>query len=211
MGRWRVPPSWQKFLNDRLSNFLPLHLSNLDFESEKHQNCWFRGAIIFVMGVRMVRNLCLSDFGLIRKKKVFYHTKVVRHLPSPLWVDFHLSKSKKSPFVVFDSVNVAFSEVFFVLVGDPPVNKHCCQQQINQNRPIWWAHPKICNIWPPKLSNPKSILLPSRKLRETLHVSVISRIKIFQTNQKNWKEISWGTFVKKIFEGRGPPMSPIPT
>ena len=55
------------------------------------------------------------------------------------------------------------------------------------------------------------ILLPSCKLPETLHVSAISRIKIFQTNQRKWNDFYLNTFIKKLFEGRVPLISSILT
>ena len=101
LGCWRVPPKYQKFLNHHLSDFLALHLSKLDFEFEKLQNCLFRGAIFFVMGVRLVRNFFLSDFGLIRGKKFFTNPKLCGTSPA-LWESILTTQDRKiSIFQIF--------------------------------------------------------------------------------------------------------------
>ena len=109
LGCQRVPPIYQKFLNHHLSDFLALHLSKLDFESEKLQNCRFRGAIFFVMGVRLVRNFFLSDFGLIRGKKFFTNPKLCGTSLALYESIFTIQNRKLSIFLIFQRKFLIFS------------------------------------------------------------------------------------------------------
>ena len=109
LGYWRAPKKCQKFLYHHLSDFLALHLSKLDFESEKLQNCRFRGAIFFVMEVRLVRNFFLSDFGLIRGKKFFTNPKLCGTSPALYELIFTIENRKLSIFLIFQGKFIIFS------------------------------------------------------------------------------------------------------
>ncbi len=50
LGYWGVPPCGQKFLIIRLSDSMFNHLRKHEFEFEKLQNWWFRGAVFSTRG-----------------------------------------------------------------------------------------------------------------------------------------------------------------
>ena len=74
------------------------------------------------------------------------------NIPSPL------PSSKNTDLLPISLENVGFLMFLDRALGGSPGLRNFYQQQIEQNRPMWGAHPKIGNIWPPKLSTPKSCL-----------------------------------------------------
>ena len=68
---------------------------------------------------------------------------------------FWSPRIEKSQFFNFFNENFSFFEHFCRSPGRPPDARNFFQQQFEQNRPIWGAHPKIGNILPPKSSIPK--------------------------------------------------------
>ena len=149
---WRVPPKCQKFLNHHLSNFLALHLSKLDFESEKLQNCRFRGAIFFVMEVRLVRNFFLSDFGLIRGKKFFSNPKLCGTSPALYELIFTIENRKLSIFLIFQGKFIIFS-TFVQNPRSPQVSEISFGNKLTKID-IWWGRTKISATFDPP--NPRS-------------------------------------------------------
>ena len=83
LGYWGVPPCGQKFLIIRLSDFMFNHLSKHEFEFEKLQNWWFRGAVFSTRGVRPVRNFFLTRSPSVRTKTPRQTKKTSDTSPAP--------------------------------------------------------------------------------------------------------------------------------
>ena len=102
-----------------------------------------------------ISNFCLSDFGLIRGKKFFTNPKLYGSSPA-LSESILTTQDRKTSIFRFFNENYSFFNRFWRDPEGSPCARNFFQQQVEQNRPIWGAHQKSGNIWPPKSSIPKS-------------------------------------------------------
>ena len=91
-------------------------------------------------------------------EKSFLPTQSCVAPPQPSGSRFLSPRIEKSHFFTFWIGNLSFRSYFGRPPGRSPAAGNFFQHQIDQNIPIWGAHQKIDNIWPPKSSIPNQPL-----------------------------------------------------
>ena len=155
MGCWRVPLKCQKFLHPSPQKFRQ-HLRKLDFFSKKNTIfADFEGQFFLWWGCAWSEIFFWGDRHRLGVKP-HGRPKSRTGPPQPSVSRFWFPRIEKSHFFIFFNENFSFFRFFHRQPGGSPDARNFFQQQVEQNRPIWGAHQKIGNIWPPKSSIPKS-------------------------------------------------------